>query len=184
MRLDEGTLTGTATATTGQSHRVVAPEGLPPRRAYIGDRVWRVYLAGEIHTGWRDEIVDGISPHDLSVAFSAPVTRHSLSDDIGVKILGREDTDFWRDRKSSGINAIRRHVHLRDADLVIARFDDEHKELNVAFDAGIAVGLGTPILAYHDADLDHALKDLDQAAFAVARTAEQVVRILRYVIEA
>jgi YtoQ family protein len=143
-----------------------------------------VYLAGEIHTGWRDEIADGIGAHDLPIAFSGPVTRHSLSDDIGVKILGREEHEFWRDHKSSGINAIRRHIHLQEADIVVARFDDEHKELNVAFDAGVAAGFGKPIVAYHDPDLDHALKDLDQAAFAVARTAEQVVRILRYVVEA
>lgn len=169
---------------TRESHRVVAPEGLPPRRAYVGARTWRVYLAGEIHTGWRDEIADGIGAHDLPIAFSGPVTRHSLSDDIGVKILGREEDEFWRDHKSSGINAIRRHIHLQEADIVVARFDDEHKELNVAFDAGVAAGFGKPIVAYHDPDLDHALKDLDQAAFAVARTAEQVVRILRYVVEA
>jgi YtoQ family protein len=182
--VDDGTLTDMSTATGRQSHRVVAPEGLPPRRAYIGEHVWRVYLAGEIHTGWRDEIVDGISAHGLSAAFSAPVTRHSLSDDIGVKILGREDTDFWRDRKSSGINAIRRHVHLHETDIVVARFDDRHKELNVALEAGIAVGLGKPVISYHDGKLDHALKDLDYAAFAVVRTAEQVVRILRYVVDA
>jgi YtoQ family protein len=174
-------LTDTSIATSGESHRVVGPE---TRRTYCGERVWRVYLAGEIHTGWRDEVVDGISCYELSIAFSAPVTSHSLSDDVGVKILGREDADFWRDRKSSGINAIRRQVHLQEADLVVARFDDLHKELNVAFDAGIAVGLGKPIIAYHDTNLDHALKDLDHAAFAVARTAEQVVRILRYVANA
>jgi YtoQ family protein len=173
-----------ATAVGRESHRLVAPEGLPPRRAYVGNRLWRVYLAGEIHTGWRDAISDGVGAHDLPVAFSAPVTRHSLSDDIGVKILGREDADFWRDQKSSGINAIRRRVHLQDADVVVARFDDEHKELDEAFEIGMAVALGKPVIAYHDAHLDHALKNLDHAAFAVARTAEQVVRIIRYVIDA
>lgn len=146
--------------------------------------MWRVYLAGEIHTGWREEIADGVAAHDLPVAFSAPVTRHSLSDDIGVKILGREDTDFWRDRKSSGINGIRRHVHLQEADIVVARFDDEHKELDEAFEIGIAVALGKPVIAFHDEHLDHALKNLDQAAFTVVRSAEQVVRIIRYVIDA
>jgi YtoQ family protein len=171
-------------STSVQSHRLVAPEGLPPRQAYVGERLWRIYLAGEIHTGWRNEIAAGIAAHNLPVAFSAPVTRHSLSDDIGVKILGREENEFWRDHRSSGINAMRRHVHLQESDIVVARFDDEHKELNVAFEAGIAAGLDKSIIAYHDSDLDHALKDLDQAAFAVARTAEQVVRILRYVIEA
>jgi hypothetical protein len=51
-----------------------------------------------------------------------------------------------------------------------------------AFDAGYAAALGKPIITLHDADLDHALKEVDRAAQATARTAEQVVAVLGYVI--
>ena len=150
----------------------------------LASRNWRVYLAGEIHTQWRDEIRDGARERELPIEFTAPVVRHSLSDDIGVKILGREEEDFWRDNKATGINALRTRVHIGDSDVVVVRFDDRHKELNVAFDAGYAVALGKPLIALHESELDHALKDIDRAAIAVTRSPEQVVRILRYVIVA
>jgi hypothetical protein len=35
---------------------------------------------------------------------------------------------------------------------------------------------------FHDPELDHALKEVDRAAQATARTAEQVVDLLRYAI--
>jgi YtoQ family protein len=169
------------TTTMARPH-TESTNGAVPTRA--PDRTWRVYLAGEIHGKWRDEIADGVRERELPIVLSAPVARHSLSDDIGVKILGREEEDFWRDQKGSGINAIRTRVHLADADVVVASFDDIHKELNVAFEAGHAAALGKPIIALHPPELDHALKELDRAALAVARTTEQVVRILRYVIVA
>ncbi|MGI9464394.1 MAG: YtoQ family protein, partial [Aestuariivirgaceae bacterium] len=58
---------------------------------------WNVYLSGEIHTGWRDEIEAGSKKAGLPVAFSAPVTNHEASDDCGVTILGAEQNKFWHD---------------------------------------------------------------------------------------
>ena len=38
-----------------------------------------VYLSGEIHTDWRDQIIEGAK--DLTVTFNSPVTDHAVSDD-------------------------------------------------------------------------------------------------------
>ncbi len=85
------------------------------------ERNWRVYLAGEIHSDWRERIEAGIRQAGLPVELSAPVT-------------------------------------------------------------GFAAALGKPVITLHDPELDHALKEVDRAAQATARTAEQVVDVLRYVI--
>ena len=42
--------------------------------------------------------------------------------------------------------------------------------------------LGKPLVTLHPEDHDHALKEVDRAALAVAREPEQVVAILRYVL--
>lgn len=65
----------------------------------------RVYLSGEIHTDWREQITEGAK--GLDVSFSAPVTDHAASDDCGVAILGAERDKFWHDRKGALVNAIR-----------------------------------------------------------------------------
>ncbi len=147
------------------------------------DNPLTVYLSGEIHTEWRDEIVDGCEESDLPVEFVAPVTEHADSDACGTKILGKEKSDFWRDHKSAKINAIRTRLLLERADVVVVRFGDKYRQWNAAFEAGSAVSDGTPIITLHDESLDHALKEIDAAALAVARTTAQVVEILRYVTE-
>ena len=53
---------------------------------------------------------------------------------------------------------------------------------NAAFDAGQAAALGTPMITLHPPEHDHALKEVDRAALAVCREPEQVVAILRYVL--
>lgn len=143
---------------------------------------WNVYLAGEIHTGWREEIEQGIVDGDLPVDLTAPVTDHPASDDCGVKILGPESDKFWHDRKGAGINAIRSRSLIQHADVVVVRFGDKYRQWNAAFDAGLAVALGKPLITLHPPELDHALKEVDAAAQATARNPRQVVEILRYVL--
>ncbi|MCL4674560.1 MAG: YtoQ family protein, partial [Pararhodobacter sp.] len=65
-----------------------------------------IYLSGEIHTDWRDEIMAGCAEAGLDVAFSAPVTDHAASDDCGVAILVPEPDKFWHDHKGAKLNAI------------------------------------------------------------------------------
>jgi len=143
---------------------------------------WRVYLSGEIHTDWRDQIASGLAQADLPVELSAPVTNHGFSDDCGTAILGQEDDSFWKDHKGAKLNAIRTRTLIEKADVVVVRFGDKYRQWNAAFDAGYAAALGKPIIVLHDASLTHALKEVDGAALAVAQAPDQVVDILRYVI--
>ncbi|APX89533.1 hypothetical protein BV394_07235 [Brevirhabdus pacifica] len=138
-----------------------------------------VYLSGEIHTDWREQITEGAE--GLDVRFSAPVTDHDASDDCGVAILGAEDSKYWHDHKGAMVNAIRTRKGLEEADVVVVRFGDKYKQWNAAFDAGYAAALGKSLIVLHGPDHQHALKEVDAAALAVAETPQQVVSILRYV---
>jgi YtoQ family protein len=148
----------------------------------MSQKVWKVYLSGEIHSDWRERIIEGARARDLAVTFSSAVTDHDASDMVGVNILGSEEDPFWRDRKASGINSIRTATHIKNADLVVVRFGPKYKQWNAAFDAGFAVALGRPIITLHDAEHDHALKEVDEAAKATCRHPEQVVDILAYLL--
>ncbi|MDF0597699.1 YtoQ family protein [Psychromarinibacter halotolerans] len=140
----------------------------------------KVYLSGEIHTDWRERIVEGAK--GLDVSFDGPVTDHAASDDCGVAILGAEPNKFWHDHKGAQVNAIRTRKGLADADVVVVRFGDKYKQWNAAFDAGYAAALGKSLIVLHGPDHQHALKEVDAAALAVAEDPLQVVDILRYVL--
>ncbi|MEL7542541.1 MAG: YtoQ family protein [Pseudomonadota bacterium] len=142
-----------------------------------------VYLSGEIHTDWRDQIEQGAASAGLDVTFTAPVTIHENSDDCGVAILGAEDQKFWHDHKGAKLNAIRTRTLIEAADIVVVRFGEKYKQWNAAFDAGYAAALATPLIVMHGPDHQHALKEVDGAALAVTETPEQVVQILRYVLD-
>ena len=100
-----------------------------------------VYLSGEIHTDWRDEIIKLCNNEKLSVNFSSPNTDHESSDNCGVEILGEEDNNFWKDNKGASINSIRTKKAIKDSDVVIVKFGEKYKQWNAAFDAGYASAL-------------------------------------------
>ena len=141
----------------------------------------QVYLSGEIHTDWREQIIAACE--GLDVSFSAPVTDHAASDDCGVAILGEEPDKFWDDRKGAMVNAIRTRGAIGAADVVVVRFGEQYKQWNAAFDAGYASALGKSLIILQQPEHDHALKEVDAAALAVARAPEEVAQILRYVLE-
>ena len=141
-----------------------------------------VYLSGEIHSDWREQIHFGSQSANLDIEFKAPVTHHDNSDDCGVAILGNEEDPFWKDHKGAKINAIRTRTLIEQSDVVVVRFGDKYKQWNAAFDAGFAAALGKPLIILHDPGLTHPLKEVDAAALAVAQTPEQVVSILAYVV--
>jgi YtoQ family protein len=143
---------------------------------------WTVYLSGEIHTDWREQIIEGAATAGLDVTFSSPVTDHASSDDCGAEILGAEADSFWHDRKGAAINAIRTRTLIGKADVVVVRFGDKYRQWNAAFDAGYASALGKPIITLHDPALNHALKEVDAAAQATCEHPAQVVSILRYIL--
>ena len=141
-----------------------------------------VYLSGEIHTGWRDEIIAGAQAAGLDITFSAPVTDHAASDDCGVAILGAEPDKAWHDRKGALLNSMRTRKGIEDADIVVVRFGDKYKQWNAAFDAGYAAALGKSLIVLHPPEHAHALKEVNAASQAVAETPAQVVRLLDYVL--
>jgi len=143
---------------------------------------WRIYLSGEIHTDWRDQIEAKAFEAALPVVFSAPVTNHPYSDDCGVEILGAEPNKFWHDRKGAQVNAVRTRSMIEKADIVIVRFGEKYKQWNAAFDAGYASALGKSLIVMHQPEHQHALKEVDAAALAVVEDVDQIINILRYVI--
>ena len=142
---------------------------------------WTVYMSGEIHTDWRQQIIDGAESHGLPVVFTSAVTDHAASDAAG-DVLGEETESFWRDHKSSKVNSIRTRTLIDKCDIAIVRFGDKYKQWNAAFDAGLLAALGKPYITLHDEDIIHPLKEGDAAAMAWARTPAQVVELLKYVI--
>lgn len=139
-----------------------------------------VYLSGEIHTDWRDQIISGAKSANLPTEFTSAVTDHEASDAAG-DVLGEEVNGFWRDHKSSKVNAIRTRVQLEKCDVAIIRFGDKYKQWNAAFDAGYCAALSKPYITLHDESIIHALKEVDSAALAWAQTPQQVVEVLSYV---
>ena len=144
---------------------------------------WTVYLSGEIHSDWREQIVDAVEAAGLPIVFSSAVTDHEASDAAGDH-LGPESDGYWRDHKSSRVNGIRTKTLLEKCDIAIIRFGDKYKQWNAAFDAGYCAAIGKPYVTLHDEDIIHPLKEVDASAMAWAQTPAQVVETLKYVTRA
>ena len=144
---------------------------------------WKVYLSGEIHSDWRKQIQQGAEVLELPVEFTSAVTDHAASDAAG-DVLGAESSAYWRDHKSSKVNAIRTKTLIENCNLAVVRFGDKYKQWNAAFDAGYCAALGKPYITLHDDNIIHPLKEVDASAMAWAQTPEQVVEILKYVTSA
>ena len=139
-----------------------------------------VYLSGEIHTDWRNEIIEKSKKLTLPIEFLSPVTNHELSDDVGIKILEKEDKKFWHDHKSAKINSIRTKNAIDQADIVVVRFGEKYKQWNAAFDAGYASAMSKSLIIIHGEENQHALKEIDSVAQAVTKNVDEVVKILNY----
>lgn len=145
-------------------------------------KIWNIYLSGEIHSDWRNEIINGAESANLPAIFSSPVLDHSSSDTCGVAILGGEEKPFWKDHKGAKVNAIRTRTLLAEADIVIVCFGEKYRQWNAAFEAGAAVALGKALIVIHPEEFTHALKEVDAQALAVCQKPEQAIELLRYVI--
>lgn len=144
------------------------------------NKQWVVYLSGEIHTDWREQIIDGTKTLDLPISFTSAVTDHDASDAAG-DVLGTQPSNFWRDHQSAKVNAIRTKTQIENCDLAVVRFGEKYRQWNAAFDAGCCAALGKPYITLHDEALIHPLKEVDGAAMAWAQTPAQVIEVLRYV---
>ena len=142
-----------------------------------------IYLSGEIHSDWRQEIINLCDKENLEISFSSPITNHEASDNCGVQILGNEEKNFWKDNKGANINSIKTRKSIKDCDIVVVKFGEKYKQWNAAFDAGYAAALDKSIIVIHNDEHQHALKEVDAAAAAVAKDQHQVVRILKYILK-
>jgi len=142
---------------------------------------FNIYLSGEIHSNWREQIIQGCENENLEVSFSSAVTNHEASDGAG-DCLGKENEQFWRDQKSAKVNAIRIKNDIEKCDLAIIRFGEKYKQWNAAFDAGYCCALNKPYITLHDESLIHPLKEVDASAQAWAQTPEQIIEVLKYLL--
>jgi len=138
-----------------------------------------VYLSGEIHTDWRQKIIEGCK--GMNISFSSAVTNHEASDAAG-DLLGAEESNFWRDHKSAKVNAMRTSTLIEKCDIAVIRFGEKYKQWNAAFDAGFCAAKNKPYITLHDENIIHPLKEVDAAAYAWATTPEQVVEMLTYLV--
>lgn len=69
-----------------------------------------VYLAGEIHTDWRDELIGAVQAKGLDIEFVSPQLNHDLSDGIGEQIKGEQPDNYFRDLAASDVNNFRTQV--------------------------------------------------------------------------
>ncbi len=142
--------------------------------------IWTIYLSGEVHTPWREELKQLAATRALPVRFTSAVTDHASSDAAGDHLPPASE-GYWRDHKSAGVNAMRTSTLIRQCDLAVVRFGDEYRQWNAAFDAGALAALGKPYLTLHGAQHVHALKEVDAGAMAWAETVEQVIESLAHI---
>lgn len=139
--------------------------------------MWQIYLSGEIHTDWRDQIIQACEQLELPVSFTSANTDHDASDAAGDHLTDT-NSQFWRDHQSAKVNAMRIQTLIGQADLAVIRFGDKYKQWNAAFDAGYCAALGVPYITLHGEDIVHPLKEVDASAMAWATSVEQVVETI------
>ncbi|WP_026671660.1 YtoQ family protein [Alkalihalobacterium bogoriense] len=142
-----------------------------------------VYLAGQIHDNWRQQIKELAHKRNLPLHFTGPMENHDRSDDIGEEILGQQPTPILKDEAASAINNLRTQVLLQKADVVIALFGDKYKQWNSAMDAATAIALQKPLILIRPEHLHHPLKELANKAQVVVETPEQALQALSYIFE-
>lgn len=142
-----------------------------------------VYLAGEIHSKWRDEIKEKSQSLKLPVTFVGPMENHDRSDHIGEDILGEQPNAIYKDDAASDLNNFRTEILLNKADVDIARFGEKYKQWNTAMDASAAIAKGKPLILIRPKELHHPLKELSNKANITVETVNQAIKALSYVFE-
>lgn len=140
-----------------------------------------VYLAGEIHTEWRDEVKSKFKHLDFT--FVGPQVNHDLSDNIGEVVQGEQANKLAKDQAASDINNFRTQLWMNKADLVIAKFGEEYKQWNTVMDATRAIEHGKPLIIIRPESAIHALKELENRANVTVETIDQAVEVLKYALK-
>jgi YtoQ family protein len=142
-----------------------------------------VYLAGQIHDNWREELEEKAKVKDLPLIFVAPQTNHDRSDDIGEEILGKQPGNLYKDDAASDINNFRTQVLMQKADIVIALFGEKYKQWNTAMDATTAITMNKPTIIIRPESLIHPLKELSNKANVTVETVDQALDVISYIFE-
>ncbi|KHE71053.1 YtoQ family protein [Halobacillus sp. BBL2006] len=142
-----------------------------------------VYLAGQIHDDWREQLKSKANQRDLPIHFVGPQENHARSDDIGEDIMGKQPDKVYRDDAASSVNNFRTQVLLQKADAVIALFGEQYKQWNTAMDASAAIQLRKPLILVRPESLVHPLKELSNQANVTVETIEQALDVLSYIYE-
>ena len=140
-----------------------------------------VYLAGQIHDNWREEIETKVNEKKLPFEFVSPQTNHDLSDAIGETVLGEQPGKYYRDEAASAINNFRTEVLMQKADIVIALFGEEYRQWNTEMDASSAINLKKPLIIVRPDKLIHPLKELSNKANVTVSSVDQAVEVLEYI---
>ena len=142
-----------------------------------------IYLAGEIHTDWREELKEKSKALNLNIDFVSPMTDHEKSDNIGDMILGEQPTPIAKDEAASKINNLRTQLLMQKSDLVIALFGEKYKQWNTAMDASAAITMNKPLILIRPENSHHALKELSNKANVTVETVDQALKVLHYIFE-
>ncbi|AGA67634.1 YtoQ family protein [Desulfitobacterium dichloroeliminans LMG P-21439] len=143
-----------------------------------------VYLAGEIHTQWREELKEKATALDLPIEFVGPMQDHDYSDIIGEQVLGTQPNPILRDEAASKINNLRTQVLLGKSDLVIAHFgENKYRQWNTAMDASTALALNKPLIIIRPEALHHPIKELSQKANVTVESIDQAIKVISYIFE-
>lgn len=142
-----------------------------------------VYLAGQIHDNWREELEEKAKEKNLPLTFVAPQTNHDRSDDIGEEILGKQPGSLYKDDAASDINNFRTQVLMKKADIVIALFGEKYKQWNTAMDTTTAIMMNKPTIIIRPESLIHPLKELSNKANVTVETVDQALDVISYIFE-
>src|SRR5699024_2104927 len=140
-----------------------------------------VYLAGQIHDDWREELKSKAEKNNLPLTFVAPQTNHDRSDNVGEDILGEQPGNVYKDDAASSINNLRTEVLMQKSDVVVALFGEKYKQWNTAMDASAAITMNKPTIIVRTESLIHALKELSNKANVTVETIDQALDVLAYI---
>ena len=142
-----------------------------------------VYLAGQIHDDWRDQLAALAMQRKLTLKFLGPQTNHDRSDNVGEAILGKQPSNYYKDDAASDINNFRTTVLMQKADIVIGLFGEQYKQWNTAMDVTTAIHLNKPTIIIRPTNLIHPLKELSNKANVTVETMEQALDVIQYISE-
>lgn len=141
-----------------------------------------VYLAGQIHGDWREELKEIVKEKNLPFQFVSPQTNHEQSDNIGEDIFGEQPGSYYKDEAASDINNFRTKVLMNKAEIVIAHFGEDYRQWNTAMDATHAIDQDKALIIVRPESLTHALKELSNKANVTVESIDQAIEVLEYIL--